>query len=98
MAKRRKRRRFSPAQKAKIALEALKERSTLSQIASRHELHSVQVSKWKKQVLERLPELFETSKSRSEAEQQALIDSLYKEIGRLTVELDWLQKKSERLL
>ena len=54
------RRQFTSNFKAKVALEALKEQKTLSQIADQYQLHQNQVSDWKKTISDRLPELFET--------------------------------------
>ncbi len=53
-----KRRRFTPEFKARVALEALRERDNLQAIATRHELHPNQVSTWRRQLLEGLPEVF----------------------------------------
>lgn len=80
--------------KAKVAMEAVAGRLTINEIAKRHEVHPVQVSKWKKQFLEAVPGIFESSnKSRAVADEE-LTDQLYQQIGRLKVELDWLKKKS----
>lgn len=90
------RRKFSPAFKAKVGLQALHNLKTVSEIASENELHPNQVSKWKKELEERLPGVFEqpggTPDNRDE-----LIRELYAKIGQLTVELEWLQKKTKAL-
>ena len=89
-----KRRQHSPSYKAKIALEALKERQTVTQIASRFEVHTSRVSEWKKQAMIGLSLVFEqTKKDNNQNEQQKLLNSLYQQIGQLTVELDWLKKR-----
>lgn len=80
--------------KAKVALEAVAGRLTINEIAKRHEVHPVQVSKWKKQFLEAVPGIFESSGKRKGAVDEELTDQLYQQIGRLKVELDWLKKKS----
>lgn len=91
----RKRRSFDPNFKAKLALEALKERETVAQIAARYEVHPTQITKWKKTAVSGAPSLFERGIVNSNTQDETLISSLYEEIGRLKVELDWLKKKSE---
>lgn len=91
------RRKFSPEFKAKVGLEALKGIEPIHAIAARYEVHPVQVSQWKKEVQERLPEVFATKAPRSEAETAAREARLYQKIGQLEVELDWLKKKSAQL-
>lgn len=91
------RKRYTPAQKAAIVLDLLKEEETLSQIASRHGVHPNLLRKWKAQALEGLPKLFtddEQDRRALESEHQRQLDELYGEIGRLTTQLTWLQKKS----
>ena len=90
-----KRRTFSGAEKAKIVLEALKERQTLSEIAQKFEVHPVQVSSWKKEAQEHLGELFSDKRSRDKDQeaQTELVERLYQQIGQLQVELNWLKKK-----
>lgn len=83
--------------KAQIVLEVLKEEKTIGQIASEHSVHPTQVRKWKTQVLEGLPQLFDNEqKARRdlEAAHERKLDELYAEIGRLTTQLAWLKKKS----
>lgn len=94
-----KRRSFTPEFKAKVALEALKEQETLNQIASRCDVLPAQVAQWKKQLLESLPEAFSRQR-RTEDEgkrRQMKEDRLYRKIGQLKVERDFLKKKSEEL-
>ncbi len=91
MATKRKRRRFTAERKAKIAVEALREQKTVAEIASTYECHPNQVAKWKKDALEGLPLVFSGKPNdRSDEKQTA---SLYEQIGRLKVELEWLKKK-----
>ena len=91
------RRRFNQSFKAKVALEALSERLTLSELAAKYELHPNQISSWKRQAKAGLPEVFGSKKDKNQLDQQKLTASLYEEIGRLKMELDWLKKKSEQL-
>ncbi len=79
--------------KAKVALEAIKGHRTLNEIASEFGLHPNQVTQWKKQVIEHLPDLFERGRSRDQVREEDLKARLYQEIGQLKVELDWLKKK-----
>jgi transposase len=92
-----KRRRYTPAQKAAIVLEVLKEEETLPHIASRHGVHPNLLREWKAQALDGLPKVFtedEQDKRALEAEHQRQLDELYGEIGRLSTQLAWLKKKS----
>ena len=91
------RKRYTPAQKAAIVLELLKEEDTLPQIASRQGVHPHLLRKWKAQALEGLPDLFsdeEKGQRALAAEHQRQLDELYAEIGRLITQLTWLKKKS----
>ena len=87
---------YSNAQKAKIVLEVLKGQKTMAEIASTYGVHPNQIAKWKRQVLEGLPELFSQKEPAGAKAQEELIEQLYQQIGQLKVELDWLKKKSER--
>jgi putative transposase len=90
----RQRRSFGAELKAKIAAEAIKGQKTVQEIASHFEVHPNQVSQWKKQALERLPELFSDRRAREAQEGEELKAQLYEQIGQLQVELEWLKKKS----
>jgi len=89
-----KRNRYDAQFKTKVALEAIREEKTLSEIASKYEIHPNQISAWKKQVLEYLPEVFSRRRKKSNRDQEELISELYRQIGQLKVERDWLKKKS----
>jgi len=93
-----KRNRPSPSFKAKVALAAVKEVKTVSELASQYGVHPTQIHQWKRQLLERAEEIFSTPNSgaRSGADQEALQAKLYEEIGRLKVELEWVKKKAAR--
>jgi transposase len=88
------RRQFSAELKGKIAVEAIKGQRTVQEIASSYSVHPTQVTSWKKQLLEFAPEAFSTGRTRSDEADEQLKADLYAQIGRLKVELDWLQKKS----
>ena len=91
------RKRYDGQFKAQVAIEAIKNQQTTAQIASEYSVHPNQVSQWKKQVLDQLPQLFTPGRSKSTADSDQLVDELYRQIGQLKVELDWLQKKTQRL-
>ena len=80
--------------KAQVAIEALKNQSTMAQIASDYEVHPNQVSQWKRQILEESPQLFANGRTQATSDNDQLIAELYRQIGQLKVELDWLQKKN----
>jgi transposase len=88
------RRRYSADFKAKIALEAIKADRTINEIAALHEIHPNQIALWKKQLLEELPQIFADKRVKANKDHEALQDRLYRQIGQLQVELDWLKKKS----
>jgi transposase-like protein len=83
--------------KAKVALEAIRGLKTTAQLASEFQVHPVQISQWKRQVLERLPEVFGHDASPNQHAMEAATGPLFQEIGRLKMELDWLKKKSASL-
>jgi transposase len=89
----RRNRKHSSRLKAKVAVDAIQERETLPQLASKHQIHASQVSKWKKIALDGLPGLFESSPAGRGDGKDELIDRLYQQIGQLQVELQWLKKK-----
>ena len=88
-----KRRRFSASFKAEVALEALKGNRTINEIAAERRVHPNQVTTWKKQAVQGLPEVFSEGHGGKDSEEERLAEQLYEQIGRLKVELDWLKKK-----
>jgi putative transposase len=91
-----KRNRPTSSFKAKVALTAIKEVKTVSELASQYGVHPTQIHQWKRQLLERAEEIFSTPGSRAQStEQQETVQArLYEEIGRLKVELEWVKKKA----
>ena len=79
--------------KKKVALEALREDKTLSQLASQHGLHPIQVGKWKKELIEGAESLFEGKRSRKQDDSSTDREALEKKVGQLTMENDFLKKK-----
>ncbi len=81
----------SPAFKKKVALEALREESTLEEISQKFGIHPIQVSQWKKTLIEGAEAIFEkkTDRHRHETEKEAL----ERKVGQLSIELDFLKKK-----
>lgn len=88
----RSRRKFSSEFKAKVVLEALKERSTIEELALKYELHPTQINLWKKEAISNLSSVFGkgTDDGDDTAEQ---MDKLYSQIGQLKVENDFLKKR-----
>jgi len=88
------RKRFSGDFKTKVAVEAIKGHRTATEIAGEYGVHPNQITQWKKQALEGLPELLSDKRKKREMDQEDLAAQLYQQIGRLKVELDWLKKKA----
>ena len=85
---------YSSDFKAKVALEAIKGQKTLNELSSEYGVHTTQITQWKKQVLDELPQIFAWPGSERSKNEEALIATFYQEIGQLKVELDFLKKKS----
>ena len=92
----RKRRSFSAAFKAKVALAASRGDRTTAELAAKFGVHTSQVTAWKKQLLSGAPELFADGRARKD-ESSAEEEELYEQIGRLKMEVEWLKKKSAQL-
>ncbi len=91
------RRKHSPEFKAKVALEAIQGLKTLSEVAQQYEIHPVMVGNWKKEMLERLPELFDTKNKKKDKDAEKEQDHLHRKVGQLTMEVDFLEKKCKQL-
>jgi putative transposase len=94
---RNKRRHHDATFKARVALEAVKGEKTIAQLGSEYSVHPNQIRQWKKRLLEDLPSLFSADRKKAENDQEELADELYRQIGQLKVELEWLKKKSKTL-
>ena len=88
-----KRRSFSDKFKAKVAIEAIKGIKTISELATEHKVHPNQISTWKKQLQKNAEELFTSGKNRKSKTEEELTAPLYEEIGRLKMDIKWLEKK-----
>ena len=87
------RRRHSPELKVRVALEAIRERKTINEIASESGIHPTQVSSWKREAIEGLAKVLGQGAAEDMRRREELESGLYEEIGRLKYELDWLKKK-----
>ena len=87
-----KRRKFTSAFKAKVAIEAIRERKTLAELSKEYEVHPNIITKWKKEFLERSSVVFETGPPQDDFEAER--EKLFAKIGQLEVERDWLKKTS----
>ena len=93
----RKRRRHGDDFKARVALAAIREQQTVSELAGHFGVHSSQIQEWKRRVLEGAKDLFSTSPERKERQaKEPEVAELYEQIGRLKMELEWLKKKAAR--
>jgi len=92
----RKRRRFSAEFKARVVRAALREDKTLNELAGQFEVHPNQITKWKKQAVESLPDVFSQQKKKREVDRSEFEARLYQQVGQLQVELDWLKKKAKQ--
>jgi putative transposase len=86
-------RHFSAEFKARVGREALKEQKTIAELAAEFEVHPSQIAQWKKQLLDALPDVFSRKGGNDKKREEKLKDRLYRQIGQLQVEVDWLKKK-----
>jgi transposase-like protein len=95
----RKRRHLSAEFKARIAKEALEKEKTIQQIAQENDIAPAQVSSWKKELEERLAEIFERKNNRAEAarKEELRASRLERKVGQLLIEKEFLEKKCEQL-
>ena len=87
-----KRKRYNPEFKAKVALAALKNEETMSELSARFGVHPTMIAAWKRSLLDGAPDIFDKNqKAKKQSEKQ--VNELYKKIGQLQVEHDFLSKK-----
>jgi transposase len=90
-----KRQKHSGAFKAKVAIEALQERETLSELSKKYGIHSNMITRWKKEFLERAPQIFE--KAYQDKKEDTDLEKLYAKIGQLEMEREFLKKNLKKL-
>ncbi len=83
--------------KSKVGFEAAKGEKTISQLSSEYGVHPNQIGQWKKHLIKELPMLFSNKRKKAEKDRNELEAELYRQIGQLKVELEWLKKKSNML-
>ena len=91
------RKKFEARFKARVALEAVKGEKTMAQISSEYEVHANMVSRWKQELLNGIPGVFSRKNGKQVPGQNEKIEKLYKTIGELKVENDWIKKKLDLL-
>ncbi len=91
------RKKFEAGFKARVALEAVKGEKTLNELSAEYGAHPNQISKWKHELLSGAAEIFGRKNGVENAVKEEQIDKLYKSIGELKVENDWLKKKLQLL-
>jgi putative transposase len=82
---------------AKVALEAIKAEKTLAALPSQYEVHRTQIAKWRKRAIEGFGGIFQGKAAKTIGEKEKVINELYRQIGKLKVENEWLKKKLCRL-
>ena len=87
------RKKHSKELKSRIALDAIKGQKTMSELASEYGVHANQISRWKKQLLDAAPDIFTRGKDKEAENKEIERDRLYKKVGQLQVEVDWLKKR-----
>ena len=94
-----KKKQYSAQFKAKVALEAIRGEKTVSELASQYEIHPTMINGWKRKILEEASQIFETEKQGKEIKEkvETQIDELYRQIGKLKVERDFLANRSVQL-
>ncbi len=85
---------YSATEKTKIVLDTIKAEMTIAQISSKYGVHSTQIQAWEKRGLENLVNGFQVKQATKDPDNQDLIKQLYEQISQLSVERDWLKKKS----
>ena len=90
-------RKLTPEFKSKVVLEALRERSSLSELAQKYQVSPTQISTWKKEFLSNASVVFEKGGSKNMESEQSERDELLRTIGEQKVEIDFLKKSLKRL-
>jgi transposase len=90
------RRRFTAEFKAKVAVEAIRGERTISELATKHQLHPNQITQWKRQAIDKLAKVFDDKASDAQIGREAEVTKLHAKIGQLVVERDFLAKAFDR--
>lgn len=88
------RKRHTAEFKAKVAVEAIRQQKTTSELVTEYGILAPQISAWKKQALAAIPLAFSNKNAKAQEDRQAEIDELYRQLGQVVAERDWLKKKS----
>jgi transposase len=91
------RRNHDGAFKARVALEAVKDEKTMAQLSSEYDVHSNQIRQWRQRLLDELPNVFSDRRQKQDIAGEEMTSELYRQIGQLKVELEWVKKKSQML-
>lgn len=86
------RKKHSAKFKANVALEAIKGEKTLAELSCKYSIHRTMIQRWKNEALDGLTNTFANKVGRDRKDEKELISELYRQIGKLTVEVDWLKK------
>src|SRR4051794_19043503 len=89
------RKKHSPAFKAQVALEAAKQTKTIAELAKQFQVHPVQISQWKKQLLDGMETLFQNGATARQPDPEKVQAELYEQLGRLQMELAWVKKNND---
>ena len=89
-----KRKNFSKEFKSKVAIEAIKGQRPVNELAQEFDVHPNQINRWKKDLLETAPEVFSRNKDREAKRTEMERDQLFRKVGQLQIEVDWLKKKT----
>ena len=85
---------FSPEFMAKVTLAVIKEETSLAELSGKYEVHRTQIGNWRKRAMDGLVDIFRGKRDLAKKDQERLIEELYRQIGQLKVESDWLKKKA----
>jgi len=88
---------YNSSFKAKVAIEALKEYSTTSEISSKYEISQRAIQGWRKEMVDNAPTLFSKNNLKELKKKDELIDRLYTQVGKLQIENEWLKKKQYQI-
>lgn len=87
------RRNFKGDFKSKVVLEALRERSSVEELAKKYEIHPTQINTWKREFLSKASSIFDDKPEKGSRKREEAIETLYAKIGQQNVEIDFLKKK-----